>query len=188
MKISSKEEMYSLQRRSVLGNYLPSYTWDEFLEMKPKGNFGFRHRRKVGSSLFRRGMSEKQVAEYVRTLIKAGEISMEDVLISLDTSLVDSKRVLQGEVTRGLSFGLTLVYSRLFSTFTCREEMRQPDLTVLHGLRAYATLKTFLDAESYEWMMQLCDDYPDAVVEFTTFSCPVGAFGWNTIFWEIRDY
>jgi hypothetical protein len=197
VKIRDKREMYDLQRRGLLGNFLPAYSWREFLEQKPRGMFGFRHRTKSGSPLFRRRMSEVEVEEYVRGLLKSGAIVEGDVVVSVDTSLTDEWRTLQGEVMRSLprvgggpreALGLTLSYAQLFSEWTCREEMRQSNLTTLHGLEADQMLRRFLDERSYDWMRELTDAYPDAVVEFTSFSHALGVFGWNTIFWEVRDY
>lgn len=192
MKITSKPQMYAMQRVGLLGNYLPAFSWQEFLTQGPKGQFGFRHRTVVGSPLFRREMSEVQVKAYVENLLDQKMIVEEDVVISVDTSLVDEHRTLQGEVTRALPHlgqcGLVLAYSKIGSEWTCREEMRQPDLKTVYGLQADALLRLYLDAVSYDWMRELCDTYPEAVVEFTSFRRGTGIFGWNTIFWEVRDY
>ncbi|TXH47716.1 MAG: hypothetical protein E6Q97_26625 [Desulfurellales bacterium] len=191
MEIRTKREMYSLQQRGLLGNYLQTYTWREFNLVKPKGTFGFRHRTRSGSPLFRKGMDEVEVHRYIRDMLADKVIGEQDVVVSVDTSLVEGRRTLQGEVMRSVSghgLGLTLCYSQLFSQWTCREEMRQPKLITKHGLEADAMLKQFLDERSYDWMRELCDMYPEAVTEFTSFDCRVGSFGWNTLFWEVRNY
>jgi hypothetical protein len=196
VEIRNKREMYALQRAGMLGNFLPIFTWEEFLKQRPKGMFGFRHRTAVGSPLFKRMMNEHQVEDYVRALLATNQIVESDVIISVDTSLTDEWRTLQGEVMRSIpslgqdtgGLGLTLVYYKLFSDLTCRDEMRQTPLTELRGIRADRMLRYFLDANSYDWMRELMELYPDAVVEFTAFSRSLGSFGWNTLFWEVRNY
>ena len=192
MKISSKAEMYALQSRGLLGNYLPTWGWADFLSQGAKGNFGFRHRTKVGSPLFKRGFDRKGVLDYVRRLLLSGKVSEEDILISQDTSLFDDSRTLQGEVSRTdpwFGAGLTLAYSgMLCNSLTCREEVRQSPLTTLTGVRAAALLQMYMDAGSYDFVQEALTKYADSVVEFTCFSRSVGVFGTNTIVWEVRTY
>ena len=194
MKISSKREMYTLQQRGQLGNYLPTWQWREFLLHGPEGNYGFRHRTITGSPLFRRGMDRDGVVNYVAELLSRGKISEADVVISQDTTLYDDSRTLQGEVATVAQppyLGIVFVYSgklAAYTGFTCREEVRQPKLVTLCGLAATSLLRTHLDDPSYEQLCKLLRDYPDAAVELTSFTCGTGLFGWNTIFWETRDY
>jgi hypothetical protein len=56
------------------------------------------------------------------------------------------------------------------------------------GLEAQGILRRWLDAPSYEWLMELSELYPDHVVEFSTFSRSLGDLRWNTVFWEVRLY
>ena len=188
MRIASKKEMYDLQHRGLLGNYLPIWSWRDFFEYGPEGNYGFRHRTQTGSPLFRRGMNRAQVIDYVSRLLFIGRISEQDVVISQDTSLYDDCRTLQGETMRS-DRGVLFAHSGKIGTdLTCREEMRQDSLVEVVGLHVKCLFQQYLDEQSYDWMQELLSMYPDAVVEFTSFSCGVGIFGWNTIFWEVRNY
>lgn len=195
-RISSKLEMYSLQQRGLLGNYLKTMSWAEFLRDSPSGIFGVRHRRLTGWPHFRRNMRTDELFYYVSRLIDDHKIEPADVSISLDTTLMDDCRTLQGEVCRSIPWsggcGLTFAHSGQLAcdtNFTCREEMRQPSGVVEHyGVAADHLLRRFMDAPSYDWLQHLMTEYPDAVVEMTMFSRSVGEFGWNTIFWECRDY
>ena len=187
MRIASKAEMYALQKRGLLGNYLPTWTWDEFLAEFPEGNFGIRHGRVSGSPLFKRGFDRHSMLQHVNWLIISGKIAPEDVVISQDTTLYESCRTLQGEVS--LCPELTFAYSgTVGNDLTCREEVRQPRLVTLTGLRAKLLLETFLDAPSQETLWRLLTEYPDSTIEFTSFSRGVGAFLHNTVFWECRTY
>jgi hypothetical protein len=194
MKIKSKKDMYALQNQNLLGNYLPTWHWQEFLRAGPDGNYGFRHRTITGSPLFKRGMDREQVIDYVSRLLFVGKISEQDVVISQDTSLFDDCRTLQGEVATLAEppyVGLTFAYSgklAAFTQFTCREEVRQPQLVTLVGLRAASLLQAYLDVPSYDDLQRLLRDYPDSTIELTAFSKDVGIFGLNTIFWECRDF
>jgi len=90
---------------------------------------------------------------------------------------------LQGEVMR--SPDLVLYYSKH------RAKMREayPHMVQTHGLQAKMLLQGALDPSSYDDLMELLDDYPDSVVEFSCFDRPVGtALTRNTIFWEVRNY
>ena len=63
-----------------------------------------------------------------------------------------------------------------------------PYASHLDGLRAKLKLQHYMDAVSWDWLQEIFDTFPNSVVEFSTFSCPVGHLGWNTAFWEIRNY
>ena len=56
------------------------------------------------------------------------------------------------------------------------------------GLMALGLLKCYLDDPSYDNMMNLLDEYPDHVVEFTAFSRGMGVLGWASCVWEVRRY
>lgn len=56
------------------------------------------------------------------------------------------------------------------------------------GLVAQQTLLAFLDPTSYDNLQRLFDDFPDAIIEFSTYSKPVGVLQNNTVIWEVRNY
>lgn len=56
------------------------------------------------------------------------------------------------------------------------------------GLSALHRLQRHLDTASMENLYRLWDTYPDAVVEFSCYDHAAGVLGWNTVFWEVRDY
>lgn len=189
MRISSKLEMYGLQKRGLLGNFLPTWDWREFLENPIEGSFGFRHKTYSGSPLFKRGFNRGSMIEYVEDLLVSKKIVESDVCISEDTTLYDDSRQLQGEAFLSTESSLVFAYSGVLGNkLTCREEVRQTSLVTLHGLQAKLLLQRHLDVDSWECLQRLLRDYPDAVHEITAFSGHVGVFGWNTVFWESRDY
>lgn len=97
------------------------------------------------------------------------------------------KTLLQGELRRS-ERGHELFCSR--QAMTMREALAYDGKTVT-GLQALMTLQCFIDTPSYEHLMDLLDEYPDHVVEFSTYSVPCGLFakwGFRTMIWEVRKY
>lgn len=56
------------------------------------------------------------------------------------------------------------------------------------GLVAIKKLEYFMDASSFDNLQRLFDEFPEAIIEFSTYGVPVGALKWNTVFWEVRGY
>ena len=57
------------------------------------------------------------------------------------------------------------------------------------GLRAIRVLKYYMSSVSYDWLCYLFDEYPGHVVEFSTYSVCWGTVpGFDTVFWEVRNY
>lgn len=94
--------------------------------------------------------------------------------------------LIQGEIQR-LPTGLELFYST---------ERGSPMRYALasSGQRAYgiivvSLLKHYLCPNSYDWLMELLDNYDGHVVEFSCFDCNWGTIpNYNTVFWEVRSY
>jgi len=95
------------------------------------------------------------------------------------------KTVLQGEVCEGL-WGLDLTYT------TVAKPMRDAlveSSTSVSGLVASLVLKHYLSPADLDWLNYLLEEYPDHVVEFSTYSVEWGTIpGYNTVFWEVRKY
>ena len=93
--------------------------------------------------------------------------------------------ILQGEVQRGL-WGLDLHYT------TVKKPMRDALATSSHSVRgiiATLILRQYLNQLSYLWLEYLLEEYPNHVVEFSVYSKCWGTVpGFNTVFWEIRNY
>lgn len=57
------------------------------------------------------------------------------------------------------------------------------------GLKLRAILQTYVDPHTLNDFEFLLSEYPDHVIEFTSYGCRVGEFpGRNTLIWEIRLY
>lgn len=98
--------------------------------------------------------------------------------------------LLQGEVQRlasRLSSGLYLRYSKLVG-LPMREALLNGEKHA-YRLEAKGLLLSALDVRSYEWLEYLLDEYDGHTVEFSTFARAWGTIpGYNTVFWEVRNY
>ena len=95
------------------------------------------------------------------------------------------KTLLQGEVQRGL-WGLDLYYTTVAKPM--REALKMWS-SHTRGIIATWLLQHYLCQNSHDWLTHLLEEYPDHVVEFSTYSVEWGTVpGYNTVFWEIRKY
>ncbi len=57
-----------------------------------------------------------------------------------------------------------------------------------YGPQTYLMLQAAMCVDAYERMMELTDEFPAAVIEFSCYNVPVGTKRWNTMLWEVRNY
>ena len=123
-----------------------------------------------------------EVAGYVSSFVLEGADRKK---LYLNSSECENRfLVIQGEVMRSHR-GLELHYS------THPKKMRQAleiEARDAHGLAAKIVLETKLPPGDFDWIMELLDEYPDHVVEFSTWSVPYGTYPRCTIVWEVRSY
>ena len=95
------------------------------------------------------------------------------------------KTLFQGEVMRR-EWGLELTYTTVAKPM--RDALAERTQTA-RGIIALALLRRFLCPNSLAWLEHLLDEYPNHVVEFSTYSVEWGTVpGYNTVFWECRLY
>lgn len=97
--------------------------------------------------------------------------------------------LLQGEVVQSHNqAGLDLYYSDVIGK-PMRDALAERSYQV-HGVRSSLVLREYLDANSYDWLMELLQRYPYHVVEISVFSKPWGTLFplFNTVVWEVRSY
>lgn len=127
------------------------------------------------------------------------KVPIEDLLITciqwkdegrnflLDDGAPDQYRVLQGEVCRthrGMEGYLDTI-----SKLPMRPAMAAGHMRHCSYATTIALLNKFMDPNSRADLDALLELYPDAAVEFSTFSVNVGIFPHrNTLFWETRNY
>lgn len=211
-QIRSKRQFYTLWRAGVLGNR--TLLWDsvsEALDWLPRlDKFGFREIGKTGGGAWE--LSPRAAAEATAERWKAAGRTF-----VIDGSVPNDKAVLQGEVcrtelglqsflcvreelARDIRIALRSCYALLSNPEGWREPlgpglppMRKSMGYQYHRHRGYLQTKllldAYLDASSRDDLEILLEQYPDAAIEFTTFSINVGVLPHrNTIFWETRNY
>lgn len=95
------------------------------------------------------------------------------------------KTLIQGEIQRSINH-YDLTYSWIKKPM--REALKEQTLH-LSGIQVPYLLKGYMDHNSYEWLQELLDLYPDHIVEFSTYSTQWGTVpNFNTVFWEVRKY
>ncbi len=57
-----------------------------------------------------------------------------------------------------------------------------------NGVLALEVLKYRMDHSSYENLLELRNEYPNHVVEFSCCQHTLGELQWNTVFWDVRNY
>lgn len=98
---------------------------------------------------------------------------------------VEEALLLQGEVS-DLPGGLYLQYTTVAKPMKVAmlEESRH-----VQGAACIEVLRSFLCPRSYEWLRYLLDAYDSHVVEFSSYGLEYGVLpGYNTLFWEVRNY
>lgn len=92
---------------------------------------------------------------------------------------------IQGELRR-VAGGLQLHYTTV--PLPMRDALTKDSRQAM-GLVANMLLQRNMDAGSYDWIQTLLDEYPNHIVEFTTFKKPWGTLatmGFATVIWELR--
>jgi hypothetical protein len=181
-EIKNKTDFYKLYRKLQLGNTTHNFTWDQYLK-EQKASFDVGVRNTIpGSPLMKYNMSRKEAISYGAELLTKHGLKPEQLIIS--ELAPDDKLTIQVEALRTTRY----VYARYSQIPGLR--MREAMLNAKHieGLAALHLMKQHMDGSSWNFLNDVWDDYPDSVVEFTCYDRSVGVFGWNTLFWEVRNY
>lgn len=121
-------------------------------------------------------MTRKEATEFLQD-----QDTLDQFLVSEATP--DHQLVIQGELTR--LFGLDLSFSRE-KNLSLREAMKVPHR--VSGLSAQILLQSTLEPEDYDDLQVLLELYPDHVIEFSSFSVPLGNLNRHMVVWEVRKY
>lgn len=183
MKIESKRAMYDLFFEGKLGNRLRNYhgiedMWDDGYA----GLVGMRYIGPRGGKEFIPYVRAEDAFDRATDLLERKGL---DPYCWIYSEMAPDEHILfQGEVLRsdtGWYLRYTTVPKPMRTAFV-EEELH------LHGAAAFFKLKSAMDTASWENLMHLFDDYPDAIVEFSIYDRPLGIDGWNTLTWEVRNY
>lgn len=192
--IVRKSQFVRLYKRGVFGNRSP--TWDSVMDwfndqfnswsnvpyLPDDGRkFHLRNRIAGGATYY-----DLSAYELVSTLSKVeGEVDNYYVSEMAPTE----HTVIQGEVCLRINTGtdqrggLCLTYTKVRKPM--RDALAEQTLHAV-GLKANLLLREYVD--EYEWLMELLNNYPDHVVEFSVYRIPFGTLNWKTVIWEVRKY
>jgi hypothetical protein len=186
--VLTKADFVSRYIAGEFGNHSPTWgTLDEFLQAKytpgrsnKLGQCHIRNRIAGGATYYNIPCIE--VEHRWKRLVKHG-VDPTSLYISLMAPTEET--IFQGEVMRGL-WGLELTYTTV--ALPMRDALLK-DTRLARGIIASSLVKHFLCDNSYEWLQSLLDNYPDHVVEFSTYGVNWGTLpSYNTVFWEVRLY
>jgi hypothetical protein len=207
VKITNRAQFFELWEAGVLGNRTrlwrdpeEALRWASNKDMlrgapqdaidiyRRKGfkftEIGFREIRKPGTA----GSGWWERVPWTSLLETAEKWKSAGKLFIMDDGCPDEYRVLQGEVCYTPNLGLA-GYLDTVSKLPMRPAMAAGHMKHYSPLETRMLLRRHLDPSSLADLDALLELYPDAAVEFTTFTCTAGVFpGRNTIFWETRDY
>jgi len=181
-RIKNKLEMYRRYEDMEFGNQFPCWkTVREMLDSDvPDGCLNIRHKTLGLSGFLYMNLSREEAL----SIIQEKGFSESNIHLTAGDQRDSKFRTFQGEVQED-EHGWSLHYS-------CLREPMRPALSkagkYAHGLQARQLLRHYMDPPSYENLINLFDRFPGHAVEFTCFSRGVGVLGWNTVFWEVRDY
>lgn len=188
MQIKTKQDFYRLSSADMLGNHMRSWTFDDLRSNIDSGSHlppyvGARYCI-PGSPLMKYWLTPARALEYADKLHFNGKADR--ALFRFDEHAPDDRLTLQCYVIPSDRF-----IDLRFSTapgLMMREAWEQEVDRYISGAPAVAILRHFLDAPSQDFLWETMATYPTAVVELTAYSVSCGVFGWNTLFWEVRDY
>jgi hypothetical protein len=96
-----------------------------------------------------------------------------------------AKTILQGEAIQTPE-GLSLLFTTVAKPM--REALSFSSETV-NRVVATMLIKHYMNAKSYDWFEHLLKVYPEHAIEFSVYSTCWGTLeGFNTVFWEVRNY
>jgi hypothetical protein len=178
--VLTKDDFVRRYIAGEFGNRPPTWgTLDEYLD---SGHFGLVHvRNRVTAGKTWYNVLTCQVPEVWEEASRSYGANH----LYISTMGPEKCKVFQGEVMRHI-WGLSLHYNTEAKPMREVSAENWKDVT---GVWASIQIARFLDDNSVEWLEYLLEEYPDHVVEFSTYSQQWGMVpGFNTVFWEVRKY
>lgn len=185
MIIATKRDSYKLYEEGRFGNKLR--TWNSLSELLSSdfvGKVVMRYKGVAGGAKYPFLGVHLSIDAAVETHRAWRKLGARETEIVFNEAAPDEKLLLQGELTLS-----TEHYSLFWSDEKTTMRSALSRGVQWHGLRALHLLKSRMFPSSWEDLQVLLDDFPDSVVEFSTYSVPVGGLpGRNTVIWEVRNY
>ena len=185
MSLNSKVQWFDYARTKPF-NTSTLFTFDEFASLGfMKGEFGCRWLT-PGRPWFK--CTYLEMINRLNDVMSHG-ISVNDQLVSvsksnflIDTATDDNGCFFNGEVWINPLKGFECYGS------TVKNVAMRPALKLGGRPVSRTELSAILGRPDYEMLYELCEQFPNHVVEFSKFTHPVGCLGKYMIVWEIRNY
>lgn len=158
--------------------------WNTLAELQAseyRGTLSIRSKLRQGGGRTRYNVPYEKVDEALADFKRTGT---EITDLYFGESADDRYLLCQGEIWRDRT-GWHLAYNT--EQIKMIEAMQRTRTVV--GARAFITLQHYLNEASLHDLLQLFEQYPQAIVEFGAYSMCWGSLtGRNTIVWEVREY
>ncbi len=181
--VMTKRDFVYRYKKGEFGNAAP--TWDYVIDFisdpnTPSGPFHLRNRIVGGPTYY--DLSEHELVEKYQLCLANGGRSGDYYVSAMAPT---EKTVIQGEVMQGYN-SLNLHYSTIKKPM--RDALSLKARTVV-GVHARMMLDQTMCPNSRGWLDILLDRYHGHVIEFSVYDCEWGTVpGFNTVFWEVRNY
>ena len=182
-QVQNKKDMYKLYHAGKFGNKLQ--TWDSLEEFK-KSFFDepvvLRYKGPHGGAWTQYNIPTHEIQWYVDTWVSEGA---KKELITVNECAPDELLLIQGEIQNSIDFiDLRYTLEPLPMKLGLAKQQYHTG-----GIKALTLLKQFVDPSSYDWIMELLQEYPTSVIEFSTWKPDIGCIPHrNTVVWEVRNY
>lgn len=180
MNIPNKSTSFELYKKGKFGNKVRTwYSIDEFKKENYSGSVTIRYKGAVGGLYLAYDVKDvdKKINEFVSQGAKKN-------LFVINESGPDDEVLIQGEIMRNTS-GYSLFYS--LEKGKMRDCLKKGEQ--IEGLNAKLLMQKYLTPNSLEDIMELLDEYPGHIVEFSTYDKNLGdCSARNTVIWEVRNY
>ena len=187
MKIPDKGTFKRLSAALQLGNHFRA--WDSLVDLEASG-----YRGSVTQQAMLPGLSSTElfipnisVAEVLERSRGVSGVYWREIAHQPDCpgdGCQGCGRTINLEAMRG-DKGLCLRHAH-HPTLNLRHDLIENGREV-QGLEAVLLLRRYLQ-EDFDVLQEIWDSYPDAVIEASRFSVPVGVLESKLVVWEVRDY
>ena len=182
MRIPDKDAFKRLSACGLLGNTFRQ--WDTRDELRASGYQGY---------VTLRALQAGDNAKFIPYILTQNLMFWAPVLLAgcyfQEVPGPETERVVNLEAgylgTPGVECGLYVRYSA-HSALNLRHDLEQNGRDA-YGLAALSVLKRYV-REDLDTLRELWLQYPDAIIEASVFSRPVGVFNSPLVVWEVRNY
>jgi len=184
-KVLDKSECYLLYEAGLFGN--KALTWNsynEIMESGWKGGICMRSKKGVARKEVRYDLDLREVPCQIKQFENLG---IPENMIGFNQSMPNRNLLLQGEIMF-YNGGLYLFYSNVKKPMNLALAEKS---FIAEEDHVKEILFENLTPESQGDLEKLLSNFPTSVVEFSTYSIPVGNMAdknRNTVFWEVRNY